>query len=285
MQNLLVLMSTNSNTMNTLNTFSVFSSYTEEILSRFSNAKIHSVFPNGFNLNFNGELVYISYHQEGMLSARGLAIDKQVFDSIHPYLEVGLLVRYRTDQLVFYTRPYVFTIKFIDRVSKNLKIEPTSFKDLKTMKLENRLENMDLIENSGFSKNEALFDILKDIRKTKEVNNDHIKELIGAGLGLTPSGDDFLQGLIFTEQLFKNTPDLQKRTEKQLEERSTTDVSLSYYEALFAGYGNEPLILLFEAVREKEEPKIKKALSFIQQYGETSGYDLLVGILTYLQIY
>ena len=229
--------------------------------------------------------MYISYHQEGMLSARGLAIDKQVFDSIHPYLEVGLLVRYRTDQLVFYTRPYVFTIKFIDRVSKNLKIEPTSFKDLKTMKLENRLENMDLIENSGFSKNEALFDILKDIRKTKEVNNDHIKELIGAGLGLTPSGDDFLQGLIFTEQLFKNTPDLQKRTEKQLEERSTTDVSLSYYEALFAGYGNEPLILLFEAVREKEEPKIKKALSFIQQYGETSGYDLLVGILTYLQIY
>lgn len=277
-------MSNKSNRLNTLNSLSVFSSLVEQILIHKKYAKIHSVFPNGFNLNFNDELVYVSAHQEGMLSARGLTIDKKVFELLHPYLTIGTQVRYRANQMVFYTRPRVFTIEFTDRVIKKLKIIPLSKEILIKSDLKNILEDMNLLEHSGFSMNQNLFHLYKDIHRIKTIKEEHIKQLIGSGLGLTPTGDDFLQGLIFTEQLLKNPPYIQKIVENQLKMRTTTDVSLSYYEAIFEGYGNEPLILLVEALKEASSSKIKKSLSLLQQYGETSGYDLLMGILTYLQI-
>ena len=277
-------MSNKSNRLNTLNSLSVFSSLIEQILIHKKHAKIHSVFPNGFNLNFSGELVYVSSHQEGMLSARGLSIDKKVFDLLHPHLTIGTQVRYRTNQMVVYTRPRVLTIEFTNRVIKNLKIIPLSKEILIKSGLKNILENMNLFEYSGFSKNQNLFNLYKDIHKTKTIKEKHIKQLVGSGLGLTPTGDDFLQGLVFTEQLLKNPPHIQKVVKNQLKVRSTTDVSLSYYEAIFEGYGNEPLILLVEALKETRTKNIKQSLSLLQQYGETSGYDLLMGILTYLQI-
>ena len=275
-------MSTKSNK---LNTFGVFSSYTEEILVHKRYAKIHSVFPNGFNLDFGGELIYVSYHQKGMLSARGLTIDKNVFDLILPYLKTGLQVRYRSEQMVFYTRPHIFTIEFTDRIIKNLKVFPLGVRELESIYLKTHIGNMNLLKESGFSENPMLLNVLNSIQKTKEVTLNHINQLIGAGLGLTPTGDDFLQGLILMEKILAHPPYIQEMVQQQLLERSTTDVSLSYYEALFEGYGNKPLIRLFEAAKKKDDRKLKEALLLVQAYGETSGYDLLMGILTYLQIY
>lgn len=269
---------------NTMSSSSVFSSYTEQILSRKEYAKIHSVFPNGFNLNFNGELIYMSAHQQGKLSARGLTIDKKVLNFLCSHISLGEQVRLRKNQIVFYTRAGILTIELTDRIVKDLKIIPITLEKLEKIYLEKQLENMDLFSSSGFSKSQNLLNILSNIQKTKEIRIEHINPLIGAGIGLTPTGDDFLQGLIFTEQLLGKVPHIRGLVQKQLAKRSTTDISMSYYEAIFEGYGNEPLILLIEAIREENQGKIKQALSYVQQYGETSGYDLLTGILTYLQI-
>lgn len=70
----------------------------------------------------------------------------------------------------------------------------------------------------------------------------------------------------------------------QLKERRTTEISLPYDESLFEGYCHEPLTMLFEAIRINDTQKIEKSLSFVQEYGQTSGNDLLIGILAYLQI-
>jgi len=273
-----------NNTTNTLSTTSVFSSYVEEVLSQNDYAKIHSVFPNGFNLNFDGELVYMSYHQEGMLSARGLAIDKKAFEIISSYVKTGGHVRLRKDQLMFYTRPHIFTINFSNKIIKNLQVVPVTEEDLKTIDFIGRLKGMTILKKSGFSNNQMLLNILEDIQKIKEIKTNHINQLIGAGVGLTPTGDDFLQGLMLMEQTLKHPPKIQKVVQQQLKKRSTTEVSLSYYEALFAGYSNEPLVLLFKAVLEKDEKGLEESFSYIQKYGDTSGYDLLMGIFTYLKI-
>lgn len=275
-------MSNKKNTTNTLSSLSVFSSYTEEILAKNHFAKIHSVFPNGFNLNFSGELVYISYHQEGMLSARGLSLDRSVFEAITPYLKIGVQVRVREKQLVFYTRPYIFTIDIKKIIVKDLRVVPLTDKELETFSFEKRLEELHLLEQTGFATNENLMMILDDIKKENDVNTNHIKRLIGAGIGLTPTGDDFLQGLIFMEQTLQRHPHIQALVEEQLTQRSTTDVSLSYYQAIFAGYSNEPLVLLAEAIKGQDEDKFDQAISYIRQYGETSGYDLLTGMSQYL---
>ena len=275
-------MSTKKNTTNTLSSLSVFSSYTEEILAKNHFAKIHSVFPNGFNLNFNGELVYISYHQEGLLSARGISIDQSVFDAITPYLKIGVQVRVKEQQLVFYTRPYIFTVHFTERKVKDLKVRPITEDELEAFGFQSRLEQLNLLKHSGFATNENLMMILNEIKRENEVNTNHIKRLIGAGIGLTPTGDDFLQGLIFMEQTLQNRPHIQTLVEEQLTQRSTTDVSLSYYQAIFDGYSNEPLVLLAQAIKEGNEEAFHQAISYIRQYGETSGYDLLTGMGQYL---
>lgn len=275
-------MSTKKNTTNTLSSLSVFSSYTEEILAKNHFAKIHSVFPNGFNLNFNGELVYISYHQEGLLSARGISIDQSVFDAITPYLKIGVQVRVKEQQLVFYTRPYIFTVHFTERKVKDLKVRPLTEDELEAFGFQSRLEQLNLLKHSGFATNENLMMILNEIKRKNEVNTNHIKRLIGAGIGLTPTGDDFLQGLIFMEQTLQNRPHIQTLVEEQLTQRSTTDVSLSYYQAIFDGYSNEPLVLLAQAIKEGNEEAFHQAISYIRQYGETSGYDLLTGMGQYL---
>ncbi len=275
-------MSTKKNTTNTLSSLSVFSSYTEEILAKNHFAKIHSVFPNGFNLNFNGELVYISYHQEGLLSARGISIDQSVFDAITPYLKIGVQVRVKEQQLVFYTRPYIFTVHFTERKVKDLKVRPLTEDELEAFGFQSRLEQLNLLKHSGFATNENLMMILNEIKRENEVNTNHIKRLIGAGIGLTPTGDDFLQGLIFMEQTLQNRPHIQTLVEEQLTQRSTTDVSLSYYQAIFDGYSNEPLVLLAQAIKEGNEEAFHQAISYIRQYGETSGYDLLTGMGQYL---
>lgn len=175
-------MSTKKNTTNTLSSLSVFSSYTEEILAKNHFAKIHSVFPNGFNLNFNGELVYISYHQEGLLSARGISIDQSVFDAITPYLKIGVQVRVKEQQLVFYTRPYIFTVHFTERKVKDLKVRPLTEDELEAFGFQSRLEQLNLLKHSGFATNENLMMILNEIKRENEVNTNHIKRLIGAGI-------------------------------------------------------------------------------------------------------
>lgn len=262
----------------------MFSSYTELTLSRYSFAKIHSVFPNGFNLNFNGELVFVSYHQEDRLSARGFTIDRSVYNKIHPYLKVGLQVRFKDNLIRFYTRPKLFTIEITEKQIRTLKLKSINKNDLSRVHFKSNLEELNPFKFSGFSKNDFLLNILTEIKENKELDYLNIKNLIGSGIGLTPSGDDFLQGFLLMEQTIGHSTKLQESVKKILENRSTTDVSISYYEALFDSYYNEDWVRLFEAINQNDERLVKSYLSLIKKYGETSGYDILLGILTYLQI-
>lgn len=274
----------NNKRANTLSTLSVFSSFTRDVLVNNHYAKVHSIFLNGFNLILNGELIYVSYHQKGMLSATGMSIDKDVFDALLPYLEPDLHVRIRKEQLMFYTRPHIFTVDLVEKQVKNLKVIPISRNAFEKITFKKQLEQLNVFEHSGFSKNAMLLSILEKIQMSQEVTMNDIRQLIGAGIGLTPSGDDFLQGLIFMEQTLGDLPYIQNLVEEMLKERSTTMVSLSYYQAIFAGYGNEPLVLLMNAVKVADEKKMREALSYLKEYGETSGYDLLLGMYTYLDI-
>ena len=277
-------MSKNNNTLNTLSTLSVFSSFTKKLISENHYAKIHSIFDNGFNLSIGDLLIYISPHQEGMLSSTGLSIDQTVFDRLVSHMKPGAHVRLRENQLMFYTTPHILTVNLIIDSVKELIVIPMTEKELLQSQLKERLDKINILEKSGFYGNKNLMHLLLDIKNTKKITSKQIKSLIGAGVGLTPSGDDFLQGAILMEQTLNHLPHIQAIVEKKLAERSTTAISVSYYLALFKGYSNEPLVLLFNALKEQEETTYKKAITSLENYGSTSGYDLLLGMSTYLQI-
>lgn len=277
-------MSTKSNKNRALETMAILSSYAAQILSRHKYAKIHSVFPNGFNLDYKGYLVYVTYHHEGQLSAAGITIDRRVFNQLHPQLKDGQLVRWQHNQLTFYIQANILTVQLTEHVIKDLKLTDHSIAASQWLQLKDRLAKKDLLKSSGFSTRDILMDTYQDIHQKQTVTEQHVRDLIGAGIGLTPTGDDFLQGLVLMEKMLGQDPNIEQKVKNQLKERSTTDVSTSYYKALFDGYYNEPLAQLFEAMSQGDEEKMNHAILLVQDYGETSGFDLLTGMLTYLQI-
>lgn len=102
-------------------------------------------------------------------------------------------------------------------------------------------------------------------------------------IGLTPSGDDFIQGILFIEGVIQAQPVIKTAVQDFLQERSTTDVSRAYYQALFKGYVNSSWIQLLQAAREEDRLSIEGLIQAIKTYGATSGSDILLGVKSYLQ--
>lgn len=107
------------------------------------------------------------------------------------------------------------------------------------------------------------------------------KQFGGLGLGLTPSGDDFLTGWLLTLMAFDHpiiTIFMEKKEEWLgfLKDR-TTDISYFMLEAVMNGQGNEAVIELLQRHTEKEAI-IKKLLRKVLSLGSISGTDMLAGI-------
>lgn len=155
------------------------------------------------------------------------------------------------------------------------------------------------VQNAGIRNNPAaltvalhkrFLDVISEVQpqpiflNTRSVNNlfaDTLQQLIGLGLGLTPSGDDFLAGIIMG--FFR----MGKKTEakylacyfnKAASDR-TTFVSLAFYRALAHGFVTEPYTQLLESIGSGERSQLERILKRIGELGATSGWDTLTGIL------
>lgn len=273
------------------------SSYLEPlILSRTSFiARIHSVFANGFNVQYDKQLIYVAYEQDS-LSAIGMNIKMPLLKDILKGITVGDQVRIqrvalgKSKQLslkwTIYSRPEVLTFTMENMEVVDLTIPTLSREAFVECGLVSLIEEVDAWEQSGFGQNpqmKALFD--QFVSDFKARRRGDLRPFIGAGLGLTPSGDDFLQGLILLEKVIMGESSLQDSLQGALKTRSTTDVSRAYFQALFEDVVNSNWIDLFEAIKQQDVQKIKHALKMIQEYGATSGNDFLVGLHTYLTLF
>ncbi|WP_171046330.1 oxamate carbamoyltransferase subunit AllH family protein [Lentibacillus cibarius] len=118
----------------------------------------------------------------------------------------------------------------------------------------------------------GLEQLVKDIEGKKLEN--FMDRFVGLGIGLTPSGDDFLTGLLATWQYFAfplykdfepNQADLKGRT---------TDVSYFMLKHCLEGQVNEALLALLENLDGDPTPQLRQLLAI----GSTSGTDMLVGV-------
>lgn len=108
--------------------------------------------------------------------------------------------------------------------------------------------------------------------------------LLGAGMGLTPSGDDFLCGMLQMLWALKNIEDslevrniITKAVKEKLYE--TCDISKAYLLQSLQGYAGELMQKLFLSVNQQES---RKYMDCISQIGHSSGVDLLCGVWTIL---
>lgn len=267
------------------------SSYVRQLILQQGSiqARIHSIFSNGFNLKYNDSLLFVGKNEES-LSAIGFAINTADLELIQSALTVGDPVKispfFSSSEeklsLTFtcYTRPLVTTAIFPSIQSIDLSIPHVTQEQISKSGLLHHLEEADVWTQSGFASSQLtqLYNNFVSLISTSTVSS-----LIGAGVGLTPSGDDFLQGMILFEAITGSGSFLKNLVKQQLQHRSTTDVSLAYYEALFDGYVNVQWIKLCSAILTENEQQLIEAIKKIQAYGATSGNDSLVGVLTFLK--
>lgn len=286
------------------------SSYVRQLILQQGNiqARIHSIFSNGFNLKYNDSLLFVGKNEES-LSAIGFAINTADLELIQSALTVGDPVKispfFSSSEeklsLTFtcYTRPLVTTAIFPSIQSIDLSIPHVTQEQISKSGLLHHLEEADVWTQSGFASSQLtrMYNDFVHSSRTGAVSTDSdigtdtgilvfekaVSSLIGAGVGLTPSGDDFLQGMILFEAITGSGSFLKNLVKQQLQHRSTTDVSLAYYEALFDGYVNAQWIKLCTAILTENEQQLIEAIKNIQAYGATSGNDSLVGVLTFLK--
>ncbi len=114
-------------------------------------------------------------------------------------------------------------------------------------------------------------------------------KLIGLGTGLTPSGDDFLGGLLFAiHHLQSAYPDFDFTNYKlQIESyRSRTPlISFTLLKDHASGHAIEPLHRILNGILSGESfENISPSVSQLTQIGHSTGWDLLTGLLVGLLI-
>ena len=108
-----------------------------------------------------------------------------------------------------------------------------------------------------------------------------LQSLIGLGHGLTPSGDDFLAGIVM------GFHKMQKHKEASLlaqgfyarAQGKTTVISLAFYRALAGGWIAEPHMQFLENFGNREMGNRERMLDRVINFGSTSGWDTLAGMV------
>ncbi len=109
--------------------------------------------------------------------------------------------------------------------------------------------------------------------------------LIGLGAGLTPSGDDFLGGLLFAINIFQAAyPDsnfINHAIPIEIYRSRTHLISFTLLQDLANGHAIEPLHRLINGLLGGKSPeRIYPSVSQLVQVGHSTGWDLLTGLLT-----
>ena len=107
-----------------------------------------------------------------------------------------------------------------------------------------------------------------------------IDALIGLGPGLTPSGDDFLGGVLVALHHLGASDVAGYLAEKVLSraERRTNEISYAHLAAAAEGEGLAPLHAVLSSLCAPGAPRLGQSLSDVDAIGHSSGWDALAGV-------
>ena len=116
----------------------------------------------------------------------------------------------------------------------------------------------------------------------------NVKRLIGFGEGLTPSGDDFLVGLV-TSLHFLDNSESQHLLQKikriiNLEKERTTFLSGKFLEYACQGKFSETILSLMKTIFSEDREEVEEATKRCLDFGATSGRDTILGVFEGLSL-
>ncbi len=135
------------------------------------------------------------------------------------------------------------------------------------------------------------FDAVANALRTSDVDALLLacQRLLGLGPGLTPSGDDFLGGLLFSlghlpgwrssERLHQISDALQVLAQHP-KQPATNPISAALMGDLMRGQGYRPAHQFMKALALGQSQAMQAACDDLEQLGSSSGFDILAGMLT-----
>lgn len=126
---------------------------------------------------------------------------------------------------------------------------------------------------------ENLLTVLENARSISALKS-AVKNLIGLGMGLTPSGDDFLAGFLISLRLCDSPfrqwlAPIQTQINQYLSH--THSISAAFITDASQGQVNQYIQQCIDVLYSKENPEVQ--LNELVSLGHSSGYDLLSGLL------
>lgn len=278
---------------------------------------IHSVFKKVINLSVNDDMIITISKPEQRNLPYGILCDFQELD-LRNIAEIGQKVLINLDQQLILGGEFVIdfsrAVHWIPHFQKH--IPERSFEGIHE-RLEwykkfahnkssgNGLTPLVFMINELFtdtplnSSNQLIKKAEKGIKTViKGFRNNDLKgivngglELIGLGPGLTPSGDDVLVSLLLC--LFVTMQESGKCVAKDalgqlaiLSRNLTSSLSSFQYYVAAQGYLSERYIEVLDSILNSQEEKvmIQKGTQMIS-YGETSGMEILLGLLLGISLY
>lgn len=238
--------------------------------------RVHSVFAGSFNLELGGRLLHVGTDAD-LPSCLGISIPAadmpQVLDGLLPDCCVTL----RNAVMRVYSYAGVSTLDLTSAdimscvVREDLGASGAAW-------AHRQLAAVAELEEVGLLLDSTCVGVLRSLASNGEILDRHLAYLVGRGLGLTPSGDDFLLGYATALRMAGRVADLPKRL-LNVAYGKTTDVSVAYFDAFARGWVNPVYVELGRAIAARDEQAFRQTVELISTIGHTSGCDALLGFV------
>lgn len=250
------------------------------ILISSSHFTYHSQFQNGFNIQVGNKLLYIGCNQKGAVPFGIYLKEEDYHQLLANFIWNQSLILYNSKLRVLKIGSNRLELKtapvFREIIQKNELVVTESMKQaLAEYEKKAGLDFKELLSKEQLTKTGQ-----QDVLNQEELR-EWIQKLLGRGIGLTPSGDDFLLGILAIHQ---RVPFLPSQFEyvltTSLHSGYTTAVSVNYLTAALMGSFSESVI---NVVNQLDTSELKRALANLAKFGHTSGCDTICGMLWALE--
>ncbi len=240
--------------------------------------RVHSVFRTSFNVELGGRLVHVG-GDDGLFSCTGLTVPAADMPGLLAGLRAGDMAVARDGQLRLYSIAGVAAIDL-----REAGVVPCSLPAC--VDAEGalwgfaRLCGVAQRHLCGLVWDAEACDHLPALVEASldgEAFARTVAFLIGRGVGLTPAGDDLLLGFATALRMSGAARELPERLARAARRR-TTDVSVSYFDALAHGWVSPVYLDLAHAVAARDFAACERAVRAISGIGHTSGWDALAGV-------
>ncbi|MFN4133564.1 MAG: DUF2877 domain-containing protein [Candidatus Hadarchaeales archaeon] len=282
---------------------------TMETIKSCSWGEVHSVFEKAFNILMNGRLIGVGRKDVSpgpfnMIvdlppnkNMRELKIERGIPVAVkNGKVMIGDFITIRISDASIWKPKTKTRAKSVEEIKRNWRVGKETAISAGTMKgfgmliplIEKILSNEDVPQLEGAEKAAYKYlTFLVDLvlrRKTTELE-EPARGLIGLGAGLTPSGDDVLSGFMaalwwLCSSLGVGVEDVKKINDAiTAQARQTTLLSRQILDHASKGEVAERVEKLLEALLAGGAEDVERHVNDVIKIGETSGTDMLLGIL------